>query len=293
MSRNKLVINDQYPELVDALLGQPSDQFVLDGEIVAARGVMGSFAKLQQRMHVTPDAGLIRRVPVVYEAFDVLYLDGYDLTRLDLLTRKALLTRSFTFRARLRYLPHRLEKGLEAFQRSCRSGWEGVIAKRADARYLSGRSGSWLKFKCGLRQFVIGGYTEPQGQRKEFGALLLGYYEGGALRYAGKVGTGYAESLLSTLAEQLRRLERPRSPFADPEVPAARVHWVKPELVAEVDFAEWTKDGRLRHPSFAGLRRDKPAGAVLRERPAPPPVASSSVKFRQRPRQDKEFVIQK
>jgi ATP-dependent DNA ligase len=143
-----------------------------------------------------------------------------------------------------------------------------VIAKRAAAPYVAGRSRDWLKFKCGLEQeFVIGGYTDPQGSRTGFGALLVGYYEGSTLRYAGKVGTGYDQRMLDDLTPRLRRLERPVPPFADPGSRRKGVHWVKPELVAQVAFSEWTEDGKLRHPRFTGLRRDKQAREVVRERP--------------------------
>jgi bifunctional non-homologous end joining protein LigD len=141
-----------------------------------------------------------------------------------------------------------------------------VIAKRAASTYTSGRSREWLKLKCGMRQeLVIGGFTDPTGSRSMFGALLVGHYQDGALHYAGKVGTGFDARTLADLGARLRALEIAESPFAHGDPPARGVHWVRPDLVAEVSFAEWTRDGRLRHPVFQGLRFDKPATRVVRE----------------------------
>jgi ATP-dependent DNA ligase len=154
------------------------------------------------------------------------------------------------------------------FDEACRSGWEGVIAKRADSVYSASRSRDWLKFKCEQGQeLVIGGFTAPRGSREEFGALLVGVYdESGELRYAGKVGTGFDRALLRSLGARLRELQRDASPFAD--APRFRdATWVEPSLVGQIGFAEWTTAGRLRHPRFLGLRDDKPARSVVRERP--------------------------
>jgi ATP-dependent DNA ligase len=143
-----------------------------------------------------------------------------------------------------------------------------VIAKRADSPYRGTRSRDWLKLKCHHEQeLVIGGFTAPKGSRTEFGALLVGYHEDGALRYAGKVGTGFGHDTLRDLGERMRKLERDSSPFEPfkPIPPGTR--WVEPELVAQVGFAEWTRDGRLRHPRYIGLREDKPAAEVVREVP--------------------------
>jgi bifunctional non-homologous end joining protein LigD len=163
--------------------------------------------------------------------------------------------------------PHRNGDGEAFFAEACRKGWEGVIAKRADSPYAARRSRDWLKFKCGKGQeLVVGGFTEPRGTRIELGALLLGYYAGDALRYAGKVGTGFDRDTLRDLAARLRPLRRPDPPFADAASIRERgVTWVQPELVAQVGFSEWTRDGRLRHPRFLGLRDDKPARQVVRE----------------------------
>ncbi|MBV9682550.1 MAG: hypothetical protein JO046_12215, partial [Solirubrobacterales bacterium] len=145
--------------------------------------------------------------------------------------------------------------------------WEGLIAKRADSPYVTTRSKDWLKFKCEHGQeLVIGGYTEPRGSRVEFGALLLGYYRDGALEYAGKVGTGFDTATLHDLGAELRTLERSGSAFANPATIKERgVTWVEPRLVAQIGFTEWTRDGRLRHPRFLGLRDDKSAPEVVRE----------------------------
>lgn len=155
------------------------------------------------------------------------------------------------------------------FSRARRLGWEGLIAKRADSVYQQRRSDDWLKFKCGNQQeLVVGGFTAPQGQRTGFGALLVGYYDRGELRYAGKVGTGYDEQTLRGLSRTLKRLKQEHSPFAEGgAIHDPRVTWVRPSLVAEVAFTEWTSDGKLRHPRYLGLREDKPAREVVRERP--------------------------
>jgi ATP-dependent DNA ligase len=155
------------------------------------------------------------------------------------------------------------------FEEACRKGWEGVIAKRADSVYTARRSRDWLKFKCEQGQeLVIGGYTAPRGSRTELGALLVGHYDAdGALRYAGKVGTGFDRATLRSLGERLRALHREDSPFVD--APRFRdATWVEPELVAQIGFAEWTRAGRLRHPRFLGLRDDKSARDVVREAPS-------------------------
>jgi len=143
-----------------------------------------------------------------------------------------------------------------------------VIAKRADGHYLHSRSTDWLKFKCLAEQeFVVGGYTAPKGSRTDFGALLVGYYEDGELRYAGKVGTGFGRQTLQTLGAQLRAREQRESPFVDARPRPAGTRWVAPELVAQIAFGEWTRDGRLRQPRYLGLREDKPPREVVRERP--------------------------
>jgi bifunctional non-homologous end joining protein LigD len=170
----------------------------------------------------------------------------------------------------LRWTPYRRATHGEALLAdACRRGWEGLIAKRVESRYVGRRSGDWLKWKCSAEQeLVIGGYTAPRGTRHGFGALLVGYYDGDVLRYAGKVGTGFDEHELRSLMERMARLRRPDSPFGAGDPPARGTTWLEPELVAQVAFTEWTRDGRLRHPRYLGLRDDKPARQVVRERPA-------------------------
>ncbi|HET9606875.1 MAG TPA: DNA ligase D [Nitrospira sp.] len=207
---------------------------------------------------------------IVYCVFDLLYLNGYDLRAAPLIERKRLLA-SLLNRSResqLRYSDHIIGDNQASFEEACRQGLEGLIVKRMDAGYRSGRSRSWLKVKCEQRQeFVIGGFTEPAGSRQGFGALLVGFYEDRKLRYAGKVGTGFSDNLLKKLHRMLRSLEQPKPPFVNPPsgYDAKGAHWVEPKLVAEIRFAEWTQEGILRQPSFQGLRTDKPATAIGRE----------------------------
>ena len=256
-SRNDLSLNGRFPEVVQALEADPVTDVVLDGEVVAFAGAQTSFERLQQRGE--------RPVSVFYYVFDILHLDGYDTTALPLRARKALLRRALAFHGPVRLTPHRNRDGEEMYREACRKGWEGLIAKRADSPYTHGRSRDWLKFKCSAEQeLVIGGFTAPKGSRTDLGALLLGYYDGGRLRYAGKVGTGFTQATLRDLAARLEPLETGASPFTD-EVRERHVSWVRPELVAQVGFSEWTRDGRLRHPRFLGLRDDKAAAEVVRE----------------------------
>jgi bifunctional non-homologous end joining protein LigD len=273
LSRNRKPMNDTYPELVEALGKQACTDFIADGEIVAFEGNRTSFARLQQRLGVRdPDEARRTGVAVYLYLFDLLRLEGHDTTRLALHDRKRLLKRALSFGGHIRFTPHRVGAGEETLEEACRKGWEGLIAKRAASRYVHGRSREWLKLKCGNRQeLVIGGYTDPKGSRVGFGALLVGYYEDGALRYAGKVGTGYDDAFLEAFGRRLADLERETCPFA--REPRERgVHWVSPHFVGEVGFTEWTKDGRLRHPRFLGLREDKSPKQVTRERAKPAPV---------------------
>jgi bifunctional non-homologous end joining protein LigD len=255
-SRNDLSLNGRFPEIVAALEADPVTEVVLDGEIVAFDGAQTSFARLQQR------GG--RPTPVFFYVFDVLRLAGEDVTRQPLRARKALLRRSLAFADPIRLTAHRNRDGEAFFAEACRKGWEGLIAKRADAPYTHGRSRDWLKFKCSAEQeLVVGGYTAPRGTRTELGALLLGYYDDGDLRYAGKVGTGFTRATLRELAGKLEPLRRDTSPFAE-EVRERGATWVEPQLVAQVGFSDRPR-GRLRHPRFLGLRDDKAAADVVRE----------------------------
>jgi len=265
MTRNRNELSATYPELVDALSGRDRS-FVVDGEVVAFDGKVTSFSRLQKRMQIK-DAEKARatEVPVYYYVFDIMHWDGHDLTALPLRSRKALLKRALAFDDPVRYATHRNADGEAFLKEACGKGWEGLIAKRAASAYLSKRSRDWLKFKCGAGQeLVIGGYTEPKGERHGFGALLVGYFDDGDLRYAGKVGTGFDDAFLKDFAKRLSRASRATSPFAD-DVSEEGVTWVTPKFVGEFGFTEWTSSGKLRHPRFLGLRDDKPAEKVIRE----------------------------
>lgn len=269
LSRNRKKLNHTYPEIVEALASQPADDFIVDGEIVAFENGLTSFSRLQSRMQIK-DPHKARRsgIAVYYYVFDLLHLAGHDTTKLELRDRKALLRKALSFKDPLRFTLHRKACGEDYYEEACGKGWEGLIAKRAESAYVHSRSRNWLKFKCVNRQeLVIGGYTNPQGERGGFGALLVGYYERGKLKYAGKVGTGFDEETLESLGKRLASLERTTSPFEADDPPAKGVHWATPRLVAEVGFTEWTDDGKLRHPRYLGLRRDKEARDVKREGP--------------------------
>ena len=268
-SRNRKPLNDAYPELVDALSTAVRGDAVLDGEIVAfdpERGIT-SFARLQQRMQLRdPIRARRSQVPVHLYLFDCLFYEGVDLTALPLLDRKTVLRDVVWYDDPIRFTPYRTTGFAAMFQEACEQGAEGIIAKRADSRYVSARSTDWLKLKCVRQQeFVIGGYTAPQGSRERFGALLVGYYDGKSLRYAGKVGTGYGRQTLEYLYRQLKPLHRSTTPFSEGPAPGGDIQWVDPTLVAQVGFSEWTSAGLLRHPRFIGLRNDKSAREVRRE----------------------------
>jgi bifunctional non-homologous end joining protein LigD len=268
MTRNQKQVSGTYPELVTALAAQEHRDFVIDGEVVAFDGETTSFSRLQQRLgQHQPGAELVAQVPVFFYVFDVLWADGRDVRALPLVQRKEILAEVISFGGPLRFAEHRTRDGEAYYARACASGWEGLVVKRADSPYRAGRSKDWLKFKCQNNQeFVIGGYTDPKGARAGFGALLIGYYDGGGqLVYAGKVGTGFSTALLGSLAGSLAGLERGQPPFAVGTLPRSGVHWVEPRLVGQVAFSEWTTAGQLRHPRFQGLRRDKDAAAVVRE----------------------------
>ncbi|MCB0358225.1 MAG: non-homologous end-joining DNA ligase [Bdellovibrionales bacterium] len=265
-SRNKQDISKTYPELVTALESQLPEQAMVDGEIVAFDKNHTSFSRLQARMNVRqPSAQLLQRVRVFLYVFDVLVADGSDVCRLPLSTRKKILRRFPSFDDPIRQTAYRKDNGLSYFDYACRHGWEGLIAKDATSSYVHTRSRNWLKFKCSKGQeFVIGGFTDPKGSRVGFGALLVGYYEKKRFRYAGKVGTGFDDALLRRLGSGLEKLEQQERPFDEP-VKEPGSHWVQPALVCEVAFTEWTSDGKLRHPTFQGIRQDKEPTEVRRE----------------------------
>lgn len=264
-SRNKNCLNNAYPELVEAIQKQSTHAFVIDGEIVAFDGNRTRFAKLQERMFITnPEQARKSPISVQYCIFDMIRLNDSDLTQLPLSHRKQLLKKNIEWSAPLVYVSHRNTGGEAYFTHARNSGWEGVVVKKVASTYQQRRSRDWLKLKCLQDQeLVIGGYTQPRGKRIGLGALLLGYYDHRAttplLRYAGKVGTGFTENTLQLLMTQLRSLEHKQSPFADSDVPSRRVHWVRPRLIAQISYKNWTKAGRLRHPRFVGLRNDKEA----------------------------------
>jgi bifunctional non-homologous end joining protein LigD len=266
-SRTGNDLTGAYPEVRAALAAQRLDSLLLDGEVVVFDGEQTSCSRLQQRLGVTkPSAALVEAFPVVYCVFDLLEAGGEDLTARPLFERRARLEQSIRPTQNLRISEAWRDRSERRFAEACRSGWEGLIAKRADAPYAHGRSSDWLKLKCALGQeFVIGGYTDPAGSRTDFGALLVRYYEGDRLRYAGKVGTGYSAERLAELGVRLRKLEIPESPFADARPVPRGTHWTRPDLVAQIGFAEWTPQGRLRQPRFLGLRDDKHPADVVKE----------------------------
>ena len=268
-SRTGKDLTGTYPEVSAAVAAQRSRDLLLDGEVVAYEGDQTSFTRLQQRLGATrPSPEQVATYPVVFCVFDLLEVDGEDLTDRPLVERRARLTRTIRSNSALQHTEAWRDDSQRRFAEACRSGWEGLIAKRADAPYVAGRSKYWLKLKCVWEQeFVVGGYTDPGGSRTGFGALLVGYYEQGTLRYAGKVGTGYSEATLHDLGIRLRKLETAEPAFVDARPLPRGAHWVRPDLVAQIGFAEWTSDARLRQPRFLGLRDDKSPTEVVRERP--------------------------
>ena len=268
-SRTGKDLTGTYPEVRAAVAAQQPRDLLLDGEVVAYDGDQTSFTRLQQRLGLTrPSPEQVAKYPVVYCVFDLLEVDGEHLTGRPLVERRARLTRMIKSSAALKHTEAWHDDSRQRFAAACQSGWEGLIAKRADAPYVAGRSKDWLKLKCVWEQeFVIGGYTDPVGSRTDFGALLVGYYEKGTLRYAGKVGTGFTKVTLHALGIRLRNLETAEPTFVDARPVPRGAHWTRPTLVAQIGFAEWTSDARLRQARFLGLRDDKSPTEVVRERP--------------------------
>ncbi len=264
-SRNKKKMNAAYPEIVAVLLAQKND-FVIDGEIVGREKGEESFSVLQKRMHIKKLSKERKKVKVYYFVFDILSFEGKDCKKLSLLDRKKQLKKALHFSSVVRYTAHSMKDPKKALLLAKKNKWEGIIGKRENSRYVRVRSSNWIKLKCvNNQEFIIIGYTRPQRSRKGFGALLIGYYEKGCLKYAGKVGTGYSEEFLISLSSKLKKMEIKNSPVSE-TIKEKNVHWVSPRLVGEVSFTEWTNDGKLRHPAFLGLRKDKSAKQVTRER---------------------------
>lgn len=265
-TRNALNWSNSFPHLVKELEKLKLDDAIFDGEIVALDEEGKShFQKLQNSLKSKRDTGLI------YYIFDILYLNGKDLRSLPLLERKKLLKKVLKKSAKNIVLSEHFETtAADFFAVSCEHQLEGIISKQADAPYSSGRNDLWVKVKCTLRQeFVIGGWTDPQGGRTGIGALLLGTYEKGKLRYAGRVGTGFDHKTLQSLRKTLRPLEVDESPFEvqSPKGKNSGTHWVRPEKVCEVSYGQITSEGILRHPVFMGMREDKPAKDIGMDKP--------------------------
>jgi bifunctional non-homologous end joining protein LigD len=244
-SRNKLSLDDAYPAVKAAIAALPFETLVLDGEATGGWGRQGR---------------------ADYNVFDVLWIDGRDVRPLPLAQRRAILA---TVPLRLPIAQVKPLAGEAPWERACREGWEGVIAKRLDSRYEGRRSKAWLKMKCEASQeLVVGGFTDPQGSRVGLGALLVGYFEGDDFVFAGKIGTGFDGALLRDLRAKLDALELPKPPFTKGTgLPRLRAHWVRPTIVVQAAFTEWTGHGKLRHPRLLGVRIDKAAREVVRERP--------------------------
>jgi bifunctional non-homologous end joining protein LigD len=279
ISRNNQDWTDKFPSLVEAARHLPIEQAVLDGEVVVVdeKGV-SRFQLLQNAF------GRKQPERMAYFVFDLLYLDGYDFTAAALIDRKSILQSILEKRSaksqRIQFSDHLIGRASKLFEKICEAGLEGMVSKRRDSPYYSGRSPYWLKCKCRQEQeFVIAGYTNPEGSRVGFGALVLGYYkDGGPLTYVGRVGTGFSDRTLRDLTKRLKSLAQaksPLAPFADGRG-LRGVHWVRPELVAHVEFADWTDESIIRHAAFLGLREDKPAKELHLEVPARVPTKARS-----------------
>jgi len=276
ISRNGHDWTKKFPELAEMVARLPVEQALLDGEVVAlAADGTTSFQALQNVFQTG------RTAKLVYYVFDLLHVDGFNVTSVPLEGRKELLSKVLAGATSksIRLSEHLAGNGAEVFKQACRLHLEGIICKRRGRPYRPGRGLDWLKVKCSRREeFVIGGFTPPTGSRSHFGALLLGYHDvDGQLIYAGRVGTGFNDQTLASLHKTLSKLVRAKSPFHNltgSTGPARGVTWVEPRLVAEVEFSNWTDEGLLRHPSFQGLREDKSAREVVRD----VPLSSSEVK---------------
>lgn len=267
-SRNGKDWTEKFPNLAQALKTFPATTAILDGEVmVVDKAGRSSFQKLQQAM------GKSETTAFVFEIFDLIYLEGYSLTQTPLRERKLVLEQllaSAKAKGPLRFSDHVEGNGPQFFKQACEYGLEGIVSKLADSLYESTRNRNWLKTKCIKRQeFVIAGYTPSKKGFPGFGSLILGVYDKGKLVYSGRVGTGFSIKQRLELQKKLDRISQSSLPFAvKPKDPGLRdAHWAKPQLVAEVEFTEWTADGSVRHPSFQGLREDKKPAEVVREEP--------------------------
>ncbi len=280
VSRNQNDLTAAYPELGEIVGYVKASNAILDGEIVAVDDEgRPSFSLMQQRTGVGEGGRRIRRtrddIPVVYYAFDLLYLDGYDLMQADLEARKSLLASILVPNEVFRYSDHYVGRGTALFEAAAQRGLEGIVAKRRRSRYEQKRSRDWLKIKIVKRQeCVIGGYTDPRGSRENFGSIVLGLYDDkGRLIPVGQAGSGFTEQTHAQMWQRLHALETTRNPFFGKVESDRPVHYVKPELVAEIKFSEWTHEGqsggvKMRAPVFQGLRFDKNAGECRFERAA-------------------------
>ncbi len=266
-------ITKRYPELASLPETLAAHEAILDGEIVALdKSGHSDFERLQERMHVrAPSEQLVTQVPVVYFVFDLLYCDGYDLREAPLLQRKQLLQKLLHTSERVRFSDHQLEHGKELFDLAGQSGLEGIVAKRADSRYVSERSGSWLKLKITKTlDAVIGGWTAARTSAIPFGSLLLGLYQGKKLRFIGHVGSGFDGKKLDELSSQMKELATSACPFEAVPETNEKPSWVAPDLVARVKFSGWTQEHSLRHPVFLSLRGDaRPADCQWENEVAP------------------------
>jgi bifunctional non-homologous end joining protein LigD len=261
----------KFPTVAKELSKLNLESAILDGEVVLLdEHGLPNFQLLQNLLKQGDDND------IVFYLFDVPYCSGYSLTKTPLIERKSLLEKILGDFLKnndvIRYSEHIEGQGVDVLANACKLKMEGVVSKQRDSGYLQARSPAWIKAKCTRRQeFVIGGFTKPTGSRIGFGALLLGYYEGEKFTYAGRVGTGFNNASLRQLHTSLKKIKRETFPFSKglSRTESRGVTWVTPELVAEVEFTEWTSEGLLRHPSFQGLREDKPAKQITREVPKP------------------------
>jgi bifunctional non-homologous end joining protein LigD len=274
-------ISAQYPELAPLAKAVIGREAIVDGEIVALddKGY-SSFEKLQDRMHVrNPGANVVAKIPVVYEIFDLLYCDGYDLRGAPLLKRKRLLQRLLQQSQSLRYCDHVLAQGKELFELAKKNGLEGIVAKRSDSLYVSERSANWLKVKATRTlDAIVGGWTAGRGAGVAFGALLLGLYEGKELHFIGHVGSGWNGEIQKEILSQLQEHKAAKSPFDKVPETNEKASWTSPYVVARVRYGGWTDERRLRHPVFMDLREDVKAEDCQLD--AAVPVAKSAVVVR-------------